>query len=777
MPSLVLFGKRTPIAGDDLRVYAMVTVLLRLAQVGASIAVAHHIFDQVLSTRWSEEALIESLCRWEADQLDSLSAIFNAFLVSAIILSMVGAVYGTTVWVISQRGTPTDREDRAGPLTCVCQFHLTAIMALRIVMVTLGIYIHSQLQEICLCVQIAAAISAQCDGVYYALFCFVVYTELIELILNGCTIFHVTASSILPKVMPRQLNSENRWAIFCRCCCTVTSVLTCCLMGGPDAILGDYTDIAMLLSDFFNLHGALDITQSDLVIGLLLVREVQEQRIEEVREMVLNASKQDPQTEEIFPSFEKFDEHIDKEDLSNVIHKFQDTHNLADITYRLRRYDGGTHQWEPAVTFFLKQSNDTDKLTVAEGARFMKFSLAIYTWFMYSLNRPCTGLCSLCYTTTVRSCRKKKNRYDGEGYCCRMHSTAFMKEAGITDESEIVYACFVSDVVASPYAVVLDHDWKSIVIVIRGTESLEDVLTDLEIAPSVFEEESGYEGEKRYVHAGMLQTCQWIVQDMKKRKTLDKLMDARSKFSNYRLRITGHSLGAGCAAILAMLLKPNYPNLRCHSFSPPGCTMSENAAKQCEDYLTSYVLDADVIPRASLNALDNLRQDAVEMISRIKVRKTQVFDEYTHGWIRGDKKSSRLDRLIYKEGEIPDSEFVREWKEYRALYDQQKLSRGLCVEIELFIPGKIVHLFNSKAPVQPPPSDPSLLGSKPKKQYQARWANRLDFREIRISSHFMDDHLPLAVLHGLEGAAERFGLELPLFVPKDNDQLVAQGVP
>ena len=525
-------------------------------------------------------------------------------------------------------------------------------------------------------------------------------------------------------------------------------------MGGPDAVLGDYTDIAMLLSDFFDLHGSLDITHSDMVIGLLLVKEVQEQRMNEVRELILNMSK-DEQSENI-ESTSNFDslEQVNKKDLHQVTRNFQTTHTLSDVTYRLRRYEGGTHQWEPAVTKFLTESSANDRLAIAEGARFMRLSLAIYTWFMYSLNRPCTGLCTICCATAVRSCKKKPVRYKGEGYCCRLHSTAFMKEAGIMDEAEIGFACFHSDVVVSPYAVVLDHEWKSIVIVIRGTQSLQDVLTDLEIAPSRLEEETGYEGAPRYVHAGMLQTCQWMIQDMKKRNTLDKLLEAQSKFSNYRLRITGHSLGAGCAAILAMMLKPTYPNLRCHSFSPPGCTMSENAATECEDYLTSYVLGADIIPRASLNALDNLRQDAVEMIARIKVPKTQVFDEYTHGWVKGNQETSRVDRLMYKEDQVPESEFVQEWKKYRQLYDEQKLSRGQSLTIELYVPGKIVHLSSA------------TTTTKPRKQhsYRARWANRLDFREIRISSHFLDDHLPMAVLRGLEGEAARFGLELP-FVP------------
>jgi len=34
--------------------------------------------------------------------------------------------------------------------------------------------------------------------------------------------------------------------------------------------------------------------------------------------------------------------------------------------------------------------------------------------------------------------------------------------------------------------------------------------------------------------------------------------------------ITGHSLGAGVAALLALELRPMYPHLICFAFAPPG---------------------------------------------------------------------------------------------------------------------------------------------------------------------------------------------------------------
>ena len=42
-----------------------------------------------------------------------------------------------------------------------------------------------------------------------------------------------------------------------------------------------------------------------------------------------------------------------------------------------------------------------------------------------------------------------------------------------------------------------------------------------------------------------------------------------SRPQEYRLVIVGHSLGAGAAALLALMLKSPYPQVRCYAFSPP----------------------------------------------------------------------------------------------------------------------------------------------------------------------------------------------------------------
>lgn len=42
--------------------------------------------------------------------------------------------------------------------------------------------------------------------------------------------------------------------------------------------------------------------------------------------------------------------------------------------------------------------------------------------------------------------------------------------------------------------------------------------------------------------------------------------------------LSGHSLGAGAAVVLAALLRPQYPALKCFAFSPPGGLCSKDFA-------------------------------------------------------------------------------------------------------------------------------------------------------------------------------------------------------
>lgn len=53
-------------------------------------------------------------------------------------------------------------------------------------------------------------------------------------------------------------------------------------------------------------------------------------------------------------------------------------------------------------------------------------------------------------------------------------------------------------------------------------------------------------------------------------KAFNRVREKRTVAESFRLVIVGHSLGAGTATILAVLLKEEYPNLQCYAYSPPG---------------------------------------------------------------------------------------------------------------------------------------------------------------------------------------------------------------
>ena len=74
---------------------------------------------------------------------------------------------------------------------------------------------------------------------------------------------------------------------------------------------------------------------------------------------------------------------------------------------------------------------------------------------------------------------------------------------------------------------------------------------------------------------------------------------------------TGHSLGAGTAVLLSMMLKPKYPKIRCFAFSPPGGLLNQAAARYTETFCMSVIIGDDLVPRLSLVTLELLKNQLV----------------------------------------------------------------------------------------------------------------------------------------------------------------------
>ena len=252
---------------------------------------------------------------------------------------------------------------------------------------------------------------------------------------------------------------------------------------------------------------------------------------------------------------------------------------------------------------------------------------------------------------------------------------------------------------------------------------------------------------------------------------IDKLLQ-KPELAGYRLRLTGHSLGGGCAAILSFMMRNKFPTLRCHCFCPPGCTMSENMADECKSYLTSYVFDHDIVPRLSLDSMDHFRDDVFEMVARVKLTKRDA--------IRADADATE-DTLLYERDCIPPSNYHQQLEDFLCHQESLRSKRDKR-NVHLYPPGEIVHLVKTtmEKQVEEPPSDCCLrvgffhnvaVGKDHTEicqsfDYAARWAHRSDLAEIVISSHMVSDHSAPNILAELQRTANLFGLSPP-FVGKE----------
>jgi len=223
----------------------------------------------------------------------------------------------------------------------------------------------------------------------------------------------------------------------------------------------------------------------------------------------------------------------------------------------------------------LNLKNPDELFTVAEGSRFIHHAAAIYTW---STVRRQTSI-------EIAIAKKSDPTYSRE----RGRNLQCLRASSIPNVrvEDIRYTQFHHGIHRTPYAIVCDHSWQSIVVSIRGSASIEDMLTDFTMKPAELKEigeQYGFEGADRYCHRGVLDRVLWIYDDIQRNSNLEHLLSGKDlTCKGYRLRVTGHSLGAACAALLTLLLRVTYKRVKCLAFSPPGCTVCYNLSREMQN--------------------------------------------------------------------------------------------------------------------------------------------------------------------------------------------------
>lgn len=372
-----------------------------------------------------------------------------------------------------------------------------------------------------------------------------------------------------------------------------------------------------------------------------------------------------------------------------------------------------------------------------KAAHCMQFAAAAYGWPLYIYSNPLTGPCKL----SGDCCRSRSAEYDivgGDHLGC--HFASILQSTGL-QYRDFIHVSFHNQIYEIPFFVALDHKREAVLVAVRGTLSLKDVLTDL----SAECENLPIDGVSGacYAHKGI---CQAAVYIQKKLVNDGILNQAFSIAPEYKLVITGHSLGAGTASVLAVLLRNSYPTLQCYAFSPPGGLLSKALADYSKDFVVSVVLGKDLVPRLSIPNMEDLKRRILKIVSNCNKPKYRILLQGCWYELCGgdpDDCPTEMDNRRAQELSQPllgeESLIIRQSSSYQSLASDDSPAHAPA-HLPLFLPGRILHITED---------GPSRRSWFSQVRYRADWSNEMAFRSILISPRMLVDHMPDAVLRAL----------------------------
>ncbi|XP_041266776.1 diacylglycerol lipase-alpha isoform X1 [Onychostruthus taczanowskii] len=469
-------------------------------------------------------------------------------------------------------------------------------------------------------------------------------------------------------------------------------VFLCCTRT-KDSQSDAYSEIAYLFAEFFR---DLDIVPSDIIAGLVLLRQRQRAK----RNAVLDEANND---------------------ILAFLSGMPVTRN----------------------TKYLDLKNAQEMQRYREVCYYMLFALAAYGWPIYLMRKPTCGLCRL-----ARSCSRccclcpSRPRYAPgvtieEDNCCGCNAIAIRRH--FLDENmtsvDIVYTSCHDAVYETPFYVAVDHDKKKVVISIRGTLSPKDALTDLTGDAERLPVE-GHHGTW-LGHKGMVLSAEYIKKKLEQEMVLSQAFgrDLGRGTKHYGLIVVGHSLGAGTAAILSFLLRPQYPSLKCFAYSPPGGLLSEDAMEYSKEFVTAVVLGKDLVPRIGLSQLEGFRRQLLDVLQRSTKPKWRIIVGAT--------------KCIPK-SELPEEPEENSVTSNRLWTHPSDLTIALSASTPLYPPGRIIHVVHNH------PAEQCCCCEQEDPTYFAIWGDNKAFNEVIISPAMLHEHLPYVVMEGLNKVLENY---------------------
>ncbi|KAL3727727.1 hypothetical protein ACJRO7_032465 [Eucalyptus globulus] len=160
------------------------------------------------------------------------------------------------------------------------------------------------------------------------------------------------------------------------------------------------------------------------------------------------------------------------------------------------------------------------------------------------------------------------------------------------------------------FTVIRDKSEKCLLLLIRGTHSIKDTLTAATGAVVPFHHSVLCDGGISnlvlgYAHCGMVAAARWIA-----KLSTPYLLKALDEHPDYKIKVVGHSLGGGTAALLTYILREQkeFSSTTCVTFAPAAC-MTWELAESGKDFVTTTVNGSDLVPTFSAVSIDDLRSE------------------------------------------------------------------------------------------------------------------------------------------------------------------------
>ncbi|KAI4301128.1 hypothetical protein L6164_034440 [Bauhinia variegata] len=195
-------------------------------------------------------------------------------------------------------------------------------------------------------------------------------------------------------------------------------------------------------------------------------------------------------------------------------------------------------------------------------------------------------------------------------------NAAILARNSMLRESNVLKFVKSSSVMRPGYYIGIDTRKKLVILCIRGTHTVYDLITDI---VSSSDGQVTFEGYS--THFGTTESARWFLHH-----EMGTIRNCLQKYEGFRLRLVGHSLGGAIASLLAIMIHRKSSKelgfspdiVSAVGFGTPPC-VSRELAESCSGYVATVAMQDDIIPRLSVASLTRLRMKFFKLIGKMSV--------------------------------------------------------------------------------------------------------------------------------------------------------------